>query len=220
MQLPVLNKAGEQVDTIEVADEVFAIKPNHALMHQAYVAIHANRRAGTHSTLTRGEVRGSTAKIRRQKGLGRSRQGSIRAPHHRHGGVAFGPKPRGYDRPLPKMMRRLAIRSVLSAKVAAGDVKVVNETGLDAPKTAEVRNLLKALGVDRSVIIAAGAHDQNLTLGARNLPGVQVTPAGLLNVADMLDRRYLVLTLDGVRRIEAVWGGARVTDRRAPVEVA
>src|SRR5881397_1766047 len=111
MQLDVLNLAGEKVSTIEADDAVFGVKPNLALMHQAVLAHLASRRAGTHSTLTRGEVRGSTVKIRKQKGLGRARQGSIRAPHHRHGGIAFGPRPRSYAHAMPKRMRRLAIRS-------------------------------------------------------------------------------------------------------------
>jgi len=221
VQLAVYNERGEQVRLLDVADEVFGIEPNHAVMQQAYQAIVANRRAGTHSTKTRGEVAGSTVKTRRQKGLGRSRQGSIRAPHHRHGGIAFGPTPRDHDRAVPKMLRRLAIRSVLSAKAGDGEIKVIESLALDRPKTAIVRDLLAAIGVDRSGLIATGAVNRNLALSARNLPHTQVVPASVLNVADLLAYRYLVLTVDAVQRIEALWGGMRAEQRRAPaVEVA
>ena len=220
MQLPVHNAKGEQVSTIDVADDVFAIEPNHALMHQAQLAILANRRQGDASTKTRGEVRGSTVKTRRQKGLGRSRQGSIRAPHHRHGGIVFGPKPRSYDQSFPKLMRRAAIRSVLSAKAAAGAIRIVDSLAMETPKTATVRALLAANGIDRSAVIASGTASRGLHLSARNIEGAQVVPAALLNVADMLAARYLVLEVDAVRRLEALHGGARTKGRRAPVEVA
>lgn len=217
MQLPVHNAKGEQVSTIEVADEVFGIEPNHGVMHQAFLAVMANRRTGSASTKTRGEVRGSTAKIRRQKGLGRSRQGSIRAPHHRGGGIIFGPKPRSYEQSFPKMMRRLAIRSVLSGKLASGVLRVVEDLGLEKPKTSAVKAMLDANGIDRSTVIATGEPNKQVQLSTRNIEGALATPAALLNVADMLNHRFLVLEVAAVRRLEALHGGARAKKRLAPV---
>ncbi len=218
VELPVHNGLGEQTGTITVADEVFGIEPNHAVMQQVYLTILANRRVGTHNTKTRSEVAGSTAKIRRQKGLGRSRQGSIRAPHHRHGGITFGPKPRSYRQSAPKMLRRLATRSVLSAKAASGAIRVIDAYPDGPPSTATLRDLLAALQVDRSVIVATGEANSGAYLSARNLPNTMALPARLLNVADLLNRQYLVVTVDAVRRIEALWGGERATTRRASVE--
>jgi len=217
MQLPVHNAKGEQVSTIDVADEVFGIEPNHGVMHQAFLAVMANRRMGSSSTKTRGEVRGSTAKIRRQKGLGRSRQGSIRAPHHRGGGITFGPKPRSYAQSFPKMMRRLAIRSVLSGKLAAGVLRVVEDIDLRAPRTSAIKALLDANGIDRSTVLATGGPHYQLQLSTRNIEGALAMPAALLNVADLLNHRYLVLEVAAVRTLEALHGGARAKKRLAPV---
>jgi large subunit ribosomal protein L4 len=216
VQLKVWNKQGEEVGTIEVADEVFGLEPNVPVIHQTMLAQLANRRAGTASTKTRGEVRGSTAKIRRQKHTGRSRQGSIRAPHHRHGGVVFGPKPRDFSQRLPKRMRRLAIRSVLSAKAADGELKVVEDLSLERPRTKDVQAVLEALGVTRSVLIVTGDPDRTLFLSARNIPRSKTIPAAYLNVLDMLQHRDLVMSVDAVRKAEALWGGERAQKRRVP----
>jgi large subunit ribosomal protein L4 len=216
MQLTVLNSAGEQVSTIEADDAVFGLKPNAAVMHQAVLAHLANRRQGTASTKTRGEVEGSTIKTRRQKGLGRARQGSIRAPHHRHGGIVFGPKPRDYSQALPKRMRRLAIRSALSSKVADGELVVLDALSLDAPKTKAVLAPLRAAGFTRSVLVVTAAPDTNVRLSTRNIEGASYLPADVLNTYDILRHKQLVLTVDAVRRAEALWGGERATKRRAP----
>jgi large subunit ribosomal protein L4 len=219
MQLKVMNRAGEQVGTIEVDDAVFGIKPNLAVLHQVVVAHQANRRAGTHSTKTRGEVEGSTRKIRPQKGTGRSRQGSIRAPHHRHGGVVFGPKPRKYTQRIPKMLRRLAIRSALSAKVADNELVVLDELTLDQPKTKEMLAILKALGVQRSPLIVTEAPNRTVFLAARNIPGAKVVPATHINTEDILKHHGVVMTVGAVRKAEALWGGERAYKRLAPIPV-
>ena len=219
MQLQVFNKAGEQVDTIEVDDRVFGIKPNIPVMHQVVVAHQANRRRGTHSTRTRGEVEGSTRKIRVQKGTGRSRQGSIRAPNHTGGGIVFGPKPRDYTQKIPKMIKRLAIRSALSAKVRDNELKVIDELAPETPKTKEMVAMLRALGFERSPLIVTGASNRAVFLAGRNIEGAKVLPATHINTEDILGHHGVVMTVGAVRRAEALWGGERATKRLAPVPV-
>ena len=213
MELPVRNAAGDALDPIEVDDAVFGITPNEAVVHQTLVAQLAARRGGHHSTKSRGEVRGSTAKILRQKGLGMARMGSNRSPIRRGGGVAFGPKPRSYVQRLPKRMRRLALRSVLSARVGEERLHVIDELAFEAPSTRAARELLEALGIERSVLVVTGAADRNAFLSARNLPGVHVIPADVLNVAELLAHHSVLLTVDAVRRAEALWGGERAAGR-------
>ena len=214
MQLQVRNLAGEQVSSIDVDDQVFGLEPNIGLMHQAVLMILANRRRGTHSTKTRGEVAGSTKKISRQKGLGRARQGSIRAPHRTHGGIVFGPKPRDYSQDMPKKMRRLAIRSALSAKARDGEILVLDALSVDAPKTKAIAAPLQALGVKRTALLVTESADSNIKLSARNLEGASYLPADSINTYDILRNRHVVLTVGAVRRIEALWGGDRVNQRR------
>jgi len=209
MKLPVRSPQGEKLQPIEVDEQVFGIKPNLAVVHQAFVAQRANRRAGSASTRTRGEVRGSTAKVRIQKGSGRARQGSARAPQRRGGGVVFGPKSRSYRQALPKRMKRLAIRSVLSGKVADGQLVVVSELAVEKPRTKDIVGLLASLGIERSALVVTGEPDGKVQASARNLPGTKVLPAAYLNVVDMLTHRDLVLTVAAVRRCEALWGGER-----------
>ena len=221
MKLTVYDTAGKEVGSIDADDLVFGIEPHRAAIRQALLAQLANRRAGTHNTKTRGEVRGSTRKIRRQKGIGAARQGAIRAPHHRHGGIAFGPKQRSYKQALPKMWRRLAIRSALSAKAGDGELKIIRGLELDAPKTKAVAGMLGALEMTRSALLVTGQMDRNLLLSARNLPGAKTIPADYLNVADLLSHHGLVMTEEAVRRAEALWGGDRASKRLAAVpEVA
>lgn len=217
MKLDVRTTAGATLEAIEVDDAVFGVEPNAAVVHQALVAQLAARRAGSAHTKTRGEVRGSTRKTSRQKGLGRARMGSVRSPLRRGGGVVFGPTPRSYVQRLPKRMRRLAIRSVLSSRAQDQRLVVVNELGLAAPSAKAVRGMLAALGVQRSALIVTGAADRNAHLSARNLDGARVLPADTLNVGDLLAHHTLLLTVDAVRRIEALWGGERATVRRAVV---
>jgi large subunit ribosomal protein L4 len=221
VELNVCDRQGAKVRTIEVDDLVFGLKPRRALVHQALVAHRANQRQGTHKTKTRGEVRGSTVKIFRQKGTGRARQGSIRAPHRRGGGIVFGPRPRSYRQDLPKRMRRLAIRSVLSAKAADGSLKVIDELAMEQPRTREMGTVLENLGFERSTLVVTAQPDTNVKLSARNLPRVGWLPASYLNVLDLLGHRGLLMTEDAIRVAEARWGGERAGKRRAPLpEVA
>ncbi len=213
MLLPVKNVEGQEVGTIEVEDYVFGLRPNRAVLHQAYLAQRANQRRGTRSTKTRGEVKGSTRKTRPQKYTGRARQGSIRAPHRRGGGVVFGPKPRDFSQRLPKKMRRLAIRSALSGKAADGELIVVDRLELERPSTKEMARILANLGVDRSALIVTGEADRTVLLSARNLERKKVLPAAYLNVVDLLHHRYLVMTEAAVRRAEELWGEARDRER-------
>jgi large subunit ribosomal protein L4 len=221
MQLDVVDRTGTKIRSIEADDQVFGLKPNKAVVHQTMVAQRANLRQGTHSTKTRGEVAGSTRKLFRQKGTGRARQGGIRAPHRRGGGITFGPKPRSYKQDLPKRMRRLAIRSVISAKAAGGDLRVIDALTLDKPRTKELTAVLEALGFERKTLVVTASPDSAIKLSAKNSPNVKWMPASYLNVLDMLSYRGLLMTEDAVRVAEALWGGERANKRLAPLpEVA
>ena len=215
MELAVRDAQGADLDPIEADDAVFGIEPNEGVVHQTLVAQLAARRGGNASTKSRGEIRGSTAKLRRQKGLGMARVGSANSPIRRGGGVAFGPKPRSYVQRLPKRMRRLAIRSVLSSRVAEGRLHVVDALGIEEPSTKAATALLSNLGVERSALVVTGAPDRAALLSTRNIPGGRTVPADVLNVADMLAHRTLVLTVDAVRRAEELWGGERADGRPA-----
>ena len=209
MNLPVVDRRGRRRRDIEVDGSVFGIEPNRAVMHQAYVAQRANARAGTHSTKSRGEVRGSTAKLRRQKGHGTARKGANRSSIRIGGGIAFGPGPRSHAKSLPKRMRRLAIRSALSSHAAEGGLVIVPAFGADAdaPKTREVADALAALGVERRALVVSGDPDPALARAARNIADVRALPAAQLNVVDLVDAHRVVMTEDAVRRVEALWGG-------------
>ncbi len=210
------NAAGKRLRQITVDDTVFGISPNGAVLHQAFVAQRANQRRGTASTKSRGEVQGSTRKIRAQKYTGRARQGSNRSPVRVGGGVAFGPRPRSYRQTLPKKMRRLAIRSALSGKVADGQLHVVDKLGFAQPHTKEVVRVLHNVGIERSVLIVTGEPDRSVLTSARNLMKTKVLPAAYLNVVDMLTHRDLLLTEAAVRAVEGLWGSAAAEP--APVE--
>ncbi len=192
---------------LELDPEVFGVPLNRAVVHQALVYQRANARVGTASTKTRGEVAGSTRKLYRQKHTGWARAGSIRSPIRRHGGIVFGPKPRSYRQRLPKKMRRLAIRCLLSAKLADGELKVVDKLELEQPRTKEMLKILQALQLDSSTLIALAPPNVNVALSTRNLERVKTIPAQLINVVDLLSHRFLLLTVDAVRQIEQLWGG-------------
>jgi large subunit ribosomal protein L4 len=213
MKLQVLDAAGQPSEEIDADDAVFGIEPNEPVVHQTLLAQLAARRSGSANTKSRGEVRGSTRKLRRQKGLGMARVGSANSPTRRGGGVAFGPKQRSYVQKLPKRMRRLAIRSVLSSRVAEDRLKVIGNLGLDAPSTSAMKEMLGAIELGRSVLVVIGAAETNVQRSARNIPGVDVLPADTINVADMLAHGTLLVTVDAVRRIEALWGGDRASGR-------
>ncbi len=201
IEVPVRSVSGEVVRQIQLDERVFGITPNTAVLHQAVVAQLANRRRGTHSTKTRGEVAGGGKKPWRQKGTGRARQGSIRAPHWRGGGVVFGPKPRSYHQDLPRKMRRLALRSALSAKCQEGELIVVEDFTLPAPKTREMRSTLARLGVSENALVVLGARNDEIKRAAANLPKVRTALPGSTNLLDVLNHRWLVLTVDAVEAL-------------------
>jgi len=219
VKLPVQNAEGKEVRKITVDDSVFGIAPNVGVLHQAFEAQRANQRRGTASTKTRSEVQGSTAKVRRQKYTGRARVGTNRAPTRVGGGVAFGPRPRSYAQALPKKMRRLAIRSALSGKVADGQLHVIDSLGMDSPRTKEMLRILRNSGIERSVLIVTEEPNQSVRVSARNLQKTKVLPAPYLNVVDLVIHRDLLVTEEAVRRIEGLWAvEGKKPPRRAPVQ--
>ena len=220
MKLNVFNTAGKQITEIDAADEVFAIEPNRFVLHQAYVAQMANRRSGNAHTLRRGEVEGSTVKIRKQKGLGRSRQGGIRASHHVGGGVAHGPRPHSFAKDLPRTMRRLALRSALSSHAAAGTLLVVQDLMPADGKTKSMQASLTALGVNRRGLIVTGEYVQEITRASSNIENVKAVPAQNLNVVDILNAQHLVMSEEAIRRCEALWGGLNIKPARGRVRQA
>ncbi len=214
IEVPVRNMAGEIVRHIQLDERVFGITPNMAVLHQAVVAQLANQRRGTHKTKTRGEVAGGGRKPWRQKGTGRARQGSIRAPHWRGGGVVFGPRPRSYHQDLPRKMRRLAMRSALSAKLQAGELMVLENFTLPAPKTREMVAALTRLGVGDNALVVLGQRDEGVKRAAANLPKVRTVLPGGTNLLDVLKYRWLLMTTDAV---EALTRTLTAEIRRRPV---
>jgi large subunit ribosomal protein L4 len=208
MKYHVFNMQGEQLEEIELAESIFGIEPNRTVMHQALVRQLANKRQGTHSTLTRAEVNRTGAKLFKQKGTGRGRQGSRRAPHWVGGGVAHGPKPRDYTKEMPKKMRRLAIRSVLAAKAQAGQLRLISDLAFDAPKTKQAAAVLKALGVVKRAVVLVGAveNDTNVQRSFNNLDKVKTLHWQYVNVRDLLGHDHLVMPVAALRQIEALWG--------------
>ena len=201
----VLNMAGETVGTVELSDGIFGIEPNTAVVHEVVKNHLANCRQGTQSALTRAEVSGGGKKPWRQKGTGHARQGSTRAPQWTHGGIVFAPKPRDYSYVLNKKVKRLALKSVLSAKAAEGKLVVIDSIKMDAIKTADFRKFLTAVGVDGKALVATPAVDTIIVKSARNIPGVLTTPAAQLNVYDILNAKYLVVDQAALAKIEEVY---------------
>jgi len=215
VQVPVHNIEAEVVDHIELNEAVFGMPPNQAVVHQALVRQLANARLGTASTKTRAQVAGGGRKPFRQKGTGRARRGSSRSPLMKGGGAAFGPHPRSYRQAMPKKMRRLAIRCVLSSKVAEGEMIVVDELTLSEPRTKEMARILANLGVDSSALIVTAEPDPNVYKSARNLERTKTLPANLLNVVDLLSHRILMITVAAVRMVEEMW----MPKQRKPIKV-
>ena len=193
-RIEIRRPSGERTGTVALDPEIFSVTPNVPVMHQVVVAQLAARRAGDHSTLSRAEVRGGGRKPWRQKGSGRARQGSIRAPHWRGGGIAFGPKPRSYRQRTPKKMIQLALRSALSDRAAEGKVAVVDAWAFSAPRTREAKAALGALGLDGKVLVVLGPEDEVAAKSFRNLPDVHVLPASELNAYDVLCNDWVVFT--------------------------
>jgi len=205
VQVPVYSLNGEVVDQIELSQAIFALPFNDAVVHQAMVRQLANRRQGTASTKTRREVSGSARKLYPQKHTGRARRGDIKSPLLRGGGVVFGPKPRTYRQSMPKKMRKLALKCLLSAKVREGNIKLVQELDFETPKTKDMINILSSLGVDSSALILTAQSTPNVVKSAANLPKVKVLPAALINVLDLLSYEMLVATVPAIRDIEQIW---------------
>jgi large subunit ribosomal protein L4 len=206
MQVPVYNIQGKRIDEIELRDDIFAVPVHEGLMHQALVRQMANARLGTHKTKTRGEVRGGGRKPWRQKGTGRARQGSIRAPHWRGGGTVFGPQPRSYEKKMPRKMRRQALRSVLSVKAGDSQVVLLDALEMAEPRTKEIEILLQNLGIQSSALILLPGRDETILRSVRNLPDVRTLVAQYLNVRDLLQYDYILMPLDSLSVIEGILG--------------
>ena len=199
------NMAGAEVGTVELNDAIFGIEPNEAVVHAVVKNHLANARQGTQSALTRAEVSGGGRKPWRQKGTGHARQGSTRAPQWTHGGIVFAPKPRSYRYNLNKKVRRLALKSVLSAKAAGGQLVVIDAIKQDAIKTADFRKFLDAVKVDGKAVVVTPAVDEIVIKSARNIPGVLTAPAAQLNVYDILNAKFLVVDQAALSKIEEVY---------------
>ncbi len=203
--IKVVGMDGRETGEVTLSDAVFGIEPNMAVVHEVVKNHLANCRQGTQSALTRAEVSGGGKKPWRQKGTGRARQGSTRAPQWTHGGIVFAPKPRSYSYVLNKKVKRLALKSVLSAKAADGEIIVVDKIAMDEIKTKTFRKFLEAVKADGKSVVVTPEVDANVVKSARNLPGVLTTPAKLINVYDLVNAKYLVVDKDALAVIEEVF---------------
>lgn len=199
------NVSGEQVGDIELKDDVFGIEINTHVMYEAVKVYLANQRQGTQSAKTRSEVRGGGRKPWRQKGTGRARQGSIRSPQWKGGGVIFAPKPRDYSMKLPKKIRRLALKSAFSSKVEANEIIVLDALTMEVPKTKEMLKVLGNLKVEKKALVVTPEKDENVVLSARNIPGVKTAQVSTLNVYDILNHDAFIITKDAVNKVEEVY---------------
>jgi large subunit ribosomal protein L4 len=198
--------AGEAIEQLELSEQVFGVIPNEAVLHQVVIAQLVNRRQGNASTKTRSEVSGGNKKPYKQKGTGRARQGSTRAPQFRHGGVVWGPRPHPYHHDVPKKMRRLAIKSALSDKLANEHLIVVDKLALGAPRTRDMLDLLEKLPVDGKLLMMLPQRDENIVLSTRNIPATKVQHVSSINVVELLKHDYVIMPVDTVRWIELVFG--------------
>lgn len=204
-KLAVLDKAGKKVSDIELNDGIFEIEPNMSAMHLMVVSYLAAQRQGTQSTLTRSEVSGGGKKPWRQKGTGRARQGSTRSPQWTHGGIALGPKPREYGIDVNKKVKRLAMKSALSSKVAENEMIVVDSLAMDAIKTKEMAGVLSAINAGKKTLIVLPEKDDVVYRSARNIAGAKVSLVNTLNVYDILNCNTIVVVKDAVSKIEEVY---------------
>jgi len=204
LTLDLFNQQAQKVGDIQLNENIFGVEINTDAMHQVVVAQLANKRQGTQSAKTRAEVRGGGIKPWKQKGTGRARQGSIRAPQWIHGGIVFAPKPRDYRMSVPKSMRRVAFKSALSAKVAENEMIVIDNLEFDSPKTKAMLEVLTAFGAKKTLIVVEKSNE-NIYKSARNIPGVQVSPVNNLNVYDILKYEKFIVTKDAVSKIEEVY---------------
>lgn len=205
-KVSLLSQTGASVGEIELSDAIFGIEPNEAVLFDAIIAQRASLRQGNHKVKNRSEVAGGGRKPWRQKGTGRARQGSIRSPQWRGGGVVFGPTPRSYAYKLPKKVRRLALKSALSAKVLEQKLVVLDALTIDAPKTKDFKAVLAALEINKKALFVTAEVNENVALSARNIPGVTVLTAEGINVLDLVGHDKVVFTKDAVKKVEEVLG--------------
>jgi large subunit ribosomal protein L4 len=205
VDLEIFNVKGEKTGKIKVSDYVFGATVNEAVVHQTMLMQLANRRQGTADSQTRHDVKRSTKKMYAQKHTGRARRGSATSPLLKGGSVVFGPHPRSYRQDMPKKMRRLALRSVLSGKVRDGEVKILDRLAIEEPKTKLIAEMLSSLGIESTAIIGVAISNDYITMASSNVPGVKTTMVSMLNVTDLLSYKMLVLDVDAVRRIEQLW---------------
>ena len=205
-KVSLLSQTGSSVGEIELNDAIFGIEPNEAVLFDAVIAQRSSLRQGNHKVKNRSEVAGGGRKPWRQKGTGRARQGSIRSPQWRGGGVVFGPTPRSYSYKLPKKVRRLALKSALSAKVVEQNFVVLDALTLNAPKTKDFKAVLAALEINKKALFVTAELNENVVLSARNIPGVTVLTAEGINVLDLLGHEKVVFTQDAVKKVEEVLG--------------
>ena len=210
MELPVIDRNGQTVSHVEVDDAVFNVPMNHSLVHQAVVIYQANKRQGTHDTKTRGQVSGGGRKPWIQKHTGRARQGSIRSPQWRHGGVVFGPHPRDYRMDLPKRMRRLALKCALSEKIRTNSLICINNLDSLDGKTRSMVNLIDSLGLSGTTLVVAESSSSNVAQAGRNLKTVWTLPVNQLNAHELLRRGTVLITVDALKRGEALWSSELV----------
>ncbi len=203
-KVALLNQSGSNVGEIELNDSVFGIEPNQHVLFEAVIMQRASLRQGNHKVKNRSEVRGGGRKPWKQKGTGRARQGSIRSPQWRGGGIVFGPTPRSYSYKLPKKVRRLAIKSALSSKVQENNVLVLEDLLMNAPKTKEMTSILTGLSIEKKALIVTADVNETVTLSARNIPGITVLTANSINVLDVLNHEKLVMTKAAVEKVEEV----------------
>jgi large subunit ribosomal protein L4 len=207
VQLDVFNVKGEITGKMNVSDDIFAVPANEAVVHQALVRQLANRRLGTADSQTRSDVKRSSRKLYAQKHTGRARKGSADSPVLVGGGVTFGPHPRSYRQDMPKKMRRMAIKCCLSDKAGSSLIKIVDKFDLDKPSTKYVENMLISLGVGTTALITTTDKDGAVIISSRNLPGVRTISARLINTADLLSYKTLIMTKEAVKIIESLWEG-------------
>jgi large subunit ribosomal protein L4 len=212
VKLDVYNQKGEKVTKIELNDSVFGVPFNESVVHQALLMQLANRRLGTADTKTRGEVEKSTKKLYAQKHTGRARRGSAKTPLLKGGGTAFGPHPRSYRQAMPKKMRRLALKSILSAKAGNGELIVIDKFGIEKPKTKEIFDMLVALGIDTTAIIITSGVEKEVFKSARNIAGVKLLPLNSINVPDLLTYSKLIVASAAIKKMEELWGSKKVKE--------
>ena len=212
------NMNGESIGRVDLRDDVFDVPLKPSLIHQVVVGQLANARQGTVKTQTRAEVSGGGRKPRPQKVTGASRAGSTRSPLWVGGGVALGPKPRSFRKNTPKRMRRMALVSAISEKARTGDLIIMDSLELSSAKTRDLESVITALGITGSILLVADGSPSDVILAARNIENVKPIPANLINAKDVVNRSKVVITVDGVRKIEELWGGVRRMRRAQLVE--